>query len=91
MYLPSVLQEYIDVDELKEVIHSPPNELEHLELELGCIKELSVCVVVVDALLWCFRPQSLTLRWHFSLIEFKEWIGVIKARVICILFYDDVF
>ncbi|GKB87258.1 F-box domain containing protein [Tanacetum coccineum] len=55
-----------DVEELK-LIQSPPCELEHVEL-INSFNEsgLLVPVAVVDAVLWCCRPRSLTLElYHY--------------------------
>ncbi|GJR63670.1 F-box domain containing protein [Tanacetum coccineum] len=54
--------EVIDVEKLK-VIQSPPRELEHVELinAVG-INKVSVYATVLDAVLWCCRPRSLTLE-----------------------------
>ncbi|GJW33707.1 hypothetical protein Tco_0053739, partial [Tanacetum coccineum] len=52
----------IHVEELK-MIQSPPYKLEHVELKhLSVIRESPVNIALVDAVLWCYRPQSLTLQ-----------------------------
>ncbi|GJZ53254.1 F-box domain containing protein [Tanacetum coccineum] len=57
-----IFKEVIDVEKLK-VIQSPPRELEHVELinAVG-INKVSVYATVLDAVLWCCRPRSLTLE-----------------------------
>ncbi|GKA08728.1 F-box domain containing protein [Tanacetum coccineum] len=55
-------QKLIDVEELK-LIHSPPYELEHVELNFE--RETPVYVALVDAVLWCCRPRSLTLQLEY--------------------------
>ncbi|PWA39808.1 F-box domain, Leucine-rich repeat domain, L domain-like protein [Artemisia annua] len=61
----------IDIDELK-VSMLAPYELEHVELDPDDIDTLSEYVDVVDALLWCCRPWSLTLGSHPFLNLEKE-------------------
>ncbi|XP_071707698.1 F-box/LRR-repeat protein 13-like isoform X2 [Rutidosis leptorrhynchoides] len=68
---------FVDVAELKR-IQTPPYELEHIVLELDTIKELSVYTAVVDAVLWCFCPRSLSLTSKFSFINFAERNHVVK-------------
>ncbi|PWA53307.1 F-box domain, Leucine-rich repeat domain, L domain-like protein [Artemisia annua] len=57
----------VDVEELK-LIQSPPYKLEHVELEHTYdIRESSIYIALVDAVLWCCRPRSLTLvLYHFT-------------------------
>ncbi|GJU37667.1 F-box domain containing protein [Tanacetum coccineum] len=57
----------IHVEELK-MIQSPPYKLEHVELKyMGLIRESLVYVALVDAVLWCCRPRSLTLELDFCI------------------------
>lgn len=67
------------------MIHLPPYELEHVELELDIDKELSAYVAIVDAVLWCCRPQSLSIISNFHSIDFEERSHVVKVRVTCTL------
>ena len=70
-------------------MQSPAYELEHVELLLvhtdyyilTNIRESSVYVDLVDAVLWCCRPRSLTLvlLWHFT-----GKGDVVEVRFICI-------
>ncbi|PWA73685.1 F-box domain, Leucine-rich repeat domain, L domain-like protein [Artemisia annua] len=53
-----------DVKELK-AIQSLPYELDHVELEMHNIQELSVYLAVVEAVIWCRRRRSLTLSSNF--------------------------
>ena len=64
------------------MIHLPPYELEHVELDLDINKELSVYVAIVDAVLWCWccRPQSLSIISNFHSIDFEEMSHVVKVR-----------
>nr|XP_043634334.1 uncharacterized protein LOC122605449 [Erigeron canadensis] len=50
-----------DVEELK-LLEWPPFELEHIELNVRGISELSEYLPVLEAVLWCCRPRSLTLK-----------------------------
>ncbi|KAK9071470.1 hypothetical protein SSX86_010039 [Deinandra increscens subsp. villosa] len=56
---PSVV--FTELEKLK-AIELQPYELEHVEMTLGTMHEgASVHVAFVEAVLWCCRPQSLTL------------------------------
>nr|XP_043634507.1 uncharacterized protein LOC122605611 [Erigeron canadensis] len=57
---------FVDVEELK-LLGLPSFELEHIELDLNVngVSELSEYLSVVDAVLWCCRPRSLTLKSDF--------------------------
>ncbi|GKB87272.1 hypothetical protein Tco_0959544, partial [Tanacetum coccineum] len=61
-----------------EVIQWPPIVFEHVELEVEWFEYKSMYELVVDSLLWCCRPQSLTLIIDFSLLKFEEWESVVK-------------
>ncbi|GKB80961.1 F-box domain containing protein, partial [Tanacetum coccineum] len=67
----------IDVEELK-VIQPLPFKLGHVELETNNIQELSVYLAVVDAILWCCCPRSLTLKSSFGCANFEEWSHSVK-------------
>ncbi|KAI3704483.1 hypothetical protein L1987_74704 [Smallanthus sonchifolius] len=51
---------FIELEDLN-AIGLQPYELEHLELQLDTTEESSDNEAFVDALLWCCRPQSLTI------------------------------
>lgn len=78
----------IDVEQLK-LIQSTPYELEHVELQLKTIKELSVYVDVMDALLWCCRTRSLTLTSDFCSIDFEERSHLVKFAYEKLLQQED--
>ncbi|GJV10700.1 F-box domain containing protein [Tanacetum coccineum] len=60
-----IYSKLIDVEKLK-LIQSPPYELEHVELYAFNSSELSSFhVAVVDVVLWCCRPRSLTLDLYY--------------------------
>ncbi|GJR42378.1 F-box domain containing protein [Tanacetum coccineum] len=63
-----------NVEELMGILSSP-YELEHVELY---IKELSTYEAVVDAVLWCCRPLSLTLDASFACTNTEEWSHIVK-------------
>nr|XP_043634670.1 uncharacterized protein LOC122605780 [Erigeron canadensis] len=79
---------FIDVEELK-VIDSPPFELEHVEVEFGTIKELSVYVAAIDAVLWCLHPQSLTLKFDFQILDFEHRSHIVKFTYEKLLLQKD--
>ncbi|KAK1440524.1 hypothetical protein QVD17_06352 [Tagetes erecta] len=54
-------QVFTELENLK-AIELPPYELEHVELQLDVREEQSAHIAFVDAVLWCCRPRSLTLR-----------------------------
>nr|GEU94408.1 ARID DNA-binding domain-containing protein [Tanacetum cinerariifolium] len=79
----------IDIEELKG-INSPPYVLEHVELEvlLICLSSISPPLLVLDAVLWCCRPQYLTLylsiyadKCHAVELSKKQDNGVRGSRV----------
>ncbi|PWA73683.1 F-box domain, Leucine-rich repeat domain, L domain-like protein [Artemisia annua] len=84
----SAFSGHIDVELLK-VIQSPPYELDQIDLEWDSIKDLSVHVVVVDAILWCCRPQSLTLGLNFPSTDFEDWIHIVKFTYEKLLQQED--
>nr|GEX04297.1 F-box domain, leucine-rich repeat domain, L domain-like protein [Tanacetum cinerariifolium] len=67
----------IDFEELR-VIHWPPFELEHVELEAENFQELCFYEAVVDSLLWSCRPQSLTLIFDFTFTDVEKRGHVVK-------------
>lgn len=53
-------------------------------LNIKLLDNLSVYEAFVDAILWCCRPQSLTLISDFSAINFEERIRVVEViKVAC--------
>ena len=58
-----------------------PYELDHVELELY-IEEVSVHESVVGAVLWCCRPESLTLESNSSCTDIEEWSHLIKVSIV---------
>lgn len=58
-----------------------PYELDHVELELY-IEEVSVHESVVGAVLWCCRPESLTLESNSSSTDIEEWSHLIKVSIV---------
>ncbi|KAJ0770804.1 hypothetical protein HanPI659440_Chr07g0261841 [Helianthus annuus] len=70
-------QNFKELEKLK-AIELPPYELDHVELKLDARGESSAHVAFVEAVLWCCRPQSLTLR---SSVSFEEQSDVVKVRV----------
>ncbi|KAI7734671.1 hypothetical protein M8C21_009089, partial [Ambrosia artemisiifolia] len=65
---------FTELEKLK-AIELPPYELEHLELQLENDKESLAHIAFVDAVLWCCRPRSLTLRSSFP---YEEQSDVVK-------------
>ncbi|PWA39805.1 F-box domain, Leucine-rich repeat domain, L domain-like protein [Artemisia annua] len=66
----------IDVEELT-VIGLSPYELDHVELELY-IEEVPVYESVLGAVLWCCRPESLSLELNSSCTDIDKWSHIIK-------------
>ena len=48
-------------------------------LNIKLLDSLSVFEAFVDAILWCCRPQSLTLTSDFSAISFEERTRVVEV------------
>ncbi|GJW47933.1 F-box domain containing protein [Tanacetum coccineum] len=64
----------VDSEQLKGT-QLPPYELEHVELKMPITHVLSV----LDGLLWCFRPRSLSLTSCFSGISDAERSNYLKC------------
>ena len=64
-------------------MQSPAYELEHVDLDHKFhITKSSVYVALVDAVLWCCRPRSLTLELaHYTDTDKGD---VVKVRFVCI-------
>nr|GEY00823.1 hypothetical protein [Tanacetum cinerariifolium] len=77
-----------EVEELR-MIQSPPFELDHIDLEPELIRDLSAYLAVVDGLLSCCRPPSLTLESGFSSIHFEEWSHIVKFTYEKLLIKED--
>ncbi|PWA41227.1 F-box domain, Leucine-rich repeat domain, L domain-like protein [Artemisia annua] len=81
--------DFSGVEELK-MIQSPPNELEHIELKLMNIYKLSDYETVLDAVLWCCCPRSLSLKSLFHIIYYsEEWNQVVKYTYEKLLQQED--
>ncbi|KAI7734286.1 hypothetical protein M8C21_012189, partial [Ambrosia artemisiifolia] len=78
-------QGFTDLEKLK-TIEMPPYELNHVELQLHTLEESSAHVAFVNAVLWCCRPRSLTLR---SSVPFEEQIDVVKFACKKLLEQED--
>ncbi|GJW92538.1 hypothetical protein Tco_0170091, partial [Tanacetum coccineum] len=64
---------FLDAEELN-LIQSPPNELEHIQLKVIDICGLSV----YEAVLWCCCPRFLKLTTMFQTIYAEERNQVVK-------------
>ncbi|KAI7753609.1 hypothetical protein M8C21_000670 [Ambrosia artemisiifolia] len=78
-------QKLTELDTLK-AIELLPYELEHVELHLDTHEESLAHIGFVDAVLWCCRPRSLTLRSSFS---FEEQSDVVKFTYEKLLKQED--
>ncbi|XP_021997492.2 F-box/LRR-repeat protein At4g14096-like [Helianthus annuus] len=78
-------QTFTELEKLK-AIELPPYELEHVELKLDTGEESSAHVAFVNAVLWCCRPRSLTLR---SSVPFEEQSDVVKFTYKKLLEQED--
>ncbi|GKD04575.1 F-box domain containing protein [Tanacetum coccineum] len=76
-----IYSKLIDVEELK-LIQLPPYELEHVKLKLRSflLDKTPLYVPLVDAVLWCVRPRSLTL----ALYQCTDKSHVVKVRFLCV-------
>ncbi|MFS7955089.1 putative leucine-rich repeat domain superfamily [Helianthus anomalus] len=75
-FFDQIVHKFIVLENLK-AIELPPYELEHIELHFEH-EESSDYAAFVDAVLWCCRPRSLTLRSSFSLTDFEEQSDLVK-------------
>ncbi|MFS7955100.1 putative F-box domain, leucine-rich repeat domain superfamily, F-box-like domain superfamily [Helianthus anomalus] len=80
-------QKFIVLENLK-AIELPPYELEHIELHFEH-EESSDYAAFVDAVLWCCRPRSLSLRSSFSLTDFEEQSDLVKYTYRKLLEQED--
>ncbi|KAI7745734.1 hypothetical protein M8C21_002654 [Ambrosia artemisiifolia] len=85
LYISAIGQKFTDIEKLK-AIELPPYELEHVELLLDFLEESSAYIPFVDAVLWCCRPRSLTLR---SSVPFEEQGDVVKFTYKKLLEQED--
>ncbi|GKB92356.1 F-box domain containing protein [Tanacetum coccineum] len=83
------------VEELR-MIQSLPLELDHVDLEPDIIRPRSrsltlgsAYLAVVDGVLWCCRPRSLTLESGFSSIHFEEWSYIVNFTYEKLLIQED--
>ncbi|GJX70311.1 F-box domain containing protein [Tanacetum coccineum] len=89
--LPCVNDHIDDFEELK-LIQSAPYELEHVDLDRVMIQEVPAYLALVEAILWCCCPQSLTLilKSNYFCVSFDELSHIVKVRII-FAFFDKVF
>ncbi|XP_076919867.1 F-box/LRR-repeat protein At4g14103-like [Bidens hawaiensis] len=78
-------QKYTELEKL-HAIELPPYELEHVVLQLESHEESLAHIAFVDAVLWCCRPRSLTLRSSFP---FEEHSDVVKFAYEKLLQQED--
>ncbi|KAJ0907893.1 putative leucine-rich repeat domain superfamily, F-box-like domain superfamily [Helianthus annuus] len=81
-------QKLIDLEKLK-AIGLPPYELEHVELQLEAHEESSDRITFLDAVLWCCRPRSITLRSSHPLTDFEEQSDLVKFTYKKLLEQED--
>ncbi|KAI7756805.1 hypothetical protein M8C21_014476, partial [Ambrosia artemisiifolia] len=81
-------QSFTELEKLKAV-EVPPYELEHVELQLETDEEPLAHIAFVDAVLWCCRPRSLTLRSSSRLTNFQEQNDVVKFTYKKLLQQED--
>ncbi|XP_035831589.1 F-box/FBD/LRR-repeat protein At1g78750 isoform X2 [Helianthus annuus] len=72
-------KEFRELEKLK-AIKLPPYELELVELKLETQEESLAHIAFVDAVLWCCRPRSLTLRSCYPYTALGEHSDVVKVR-----------
>ncbi|XP_076919859.1 uncharacterized protein LOC143580815 [Bidens hawaiensis] len=78
-------QKFTELEKL-HAIELPPYELEHVVLQLESHEESLAHIAFVDAVLWCCRPRSLTLRSSFP---FEEHSDVVKFTYEKLLQQED--
>ncbi|KAJ0907881.1 hypothetical protein HanRHA438_Chr07g0304151 [Helianthus annuus] len=83
-----LIPEFTELEKLKE-IKLPPYELELVVLQLETCEESPAHVAFVDAVLWCCRPRSLTLRSSSPLTALEEQSDVIKFTYEKLLQQED--
>ncbi|KAI7753604.1 hypothetical protein M8C21_000665, partial [Ambrosia artemisiifolia] len=81
-------QKFLVLEKLK-AIGLPPYELEHVELQLEPHEESSDHTAFVEAVLWCCRPRSLTLRSSFPTTDFEEQSDLVKFAYMKLLEQED--
>ncbi|GJW69054.1 F-box domain containing protein [Tanacetum coccineum] len=91
--------ELTNVEELK-LIQSPPYKLEHVELKSRSLRKSPVYVALLDVVLWCFRPRSLTINLgdsinksdvvKFAYEKLLQQEGEGQTRIKFVLIYDFV-
>ncbi|KAK9047855.1 hypothetical protein SSX86_033183 [Deinandra increscens subsp. villosa] len=74
-------QDFTDLEEIN-AIELPPYELEHVELQLDAHEELSPHMAFVDAVLWCCRPQYLTIKSFFPLTDFEDVVKIVCEKLL---------
>ncbi|KAK1440527.1 hypothetical protein QVD17_06355 [Tagetes erecta] len=74
-------KDFTESEELK-LIKLPPYELEHVELQLDTREEPSAHVSFLDAVIWCCRPRSLTLRSSFPFIDFEDVVKFTYEKLV---------
>ncbi|KAM0056185.1 putative leucine-rich repeat domain superfamily, F-box-like domain superfamily [Helianthus debilis subsp. tardiflorus] len=77
-----------ELEKLKE-IKLPPYELELVELQLETHEESQAHIAFVDAVLWCCRPRTLTLRSFSPLTALEEHSDVVKFTYKKLLAQED--
>ncbi|GJX62021.1 F-box domain containing protein, partial [Tanacetum coccineum] len=86
LYLKLKEQGFIRAWKLKVI---PPFELEHVELGSDNMQDSSHYVNLVDAILWCFRPRSLTLELKFHCAKVEEWSHIVEFTLEKLLQQED--
>ncbi|KAM0067896.1 putative leucine-rich repeat domain superfamily, F-box-like domain superfamily [Helianthus debilis subsp. tardiflorus] len=86
LYIRAICGQKLSKLEKLKAIELPPYELEHVELQLDTHEESSAHVAFVDAVLWCCRPRSLTLR---SSVPYEEQSDVVKFTFKKLLEQED--
>uniref|UniRef100_A0A251RNU9 Uncharacterized protein n=1 Tax=Helianthus annuus TaxID=4232 RepID=A0A251RNU9_HELAN len=81
-------KEFRELEKLK-AIKLPPYELELVELKLETQEESLAHIAFVDAVLWCCRPRSLTLRSCYPYTALGEHSDVVKFTYKKLLEQED--
>ncbi|KAI7734677.1 hypothetical protein M8C21_009095, partial [Ambrosia artemisiifolia] len=89
LFIHAIYSQKLLVLENLKAIGLPPYELEHVELQLEPHEESSDHTAFVEAVLWCCRPRSLTLRSSFPTTDFEEQSDLVKFAYMKLLEQED--
>ncbi|KAM0067836.1 hypothetical protein Hdeb2414_s0002g00066001 [Helianthus debilis subsp. tardiflorus] len=90
LYISAIYSKLVTELEKLKAIELPPYELELVvELQLETDEESLAHIAFVDAVLWCCRPRSLTLRSSSPLTALDEQSDAVKFTYERLLAQED--